>query len=71
MAGSSFGMELDGLSPKILQANIIFSDWSNCCRAASNKRCQFAGTHTRIDAEGLDSTFTQFRHIPRALVERV
>lgn len=32
MAGSSFGMELDGLSPKILQANIMFSDWSNCCR---------------------------------------
>ncbi len=71
MAGSSLEMELDGVSHKILQAKTTFNRWSNCCRAASNKRCQFAGAHPRIDAESLDSTFTQSRHIPRALVERV
>ncbi len=71
MAGSSLGMELDGASHELLQAKTTFSCWSNCCSAASNKRCQFAGAHPRIDAESLDSTFNQLRHIPRALVERI
>lgn len=73
MADLSPEMELNGKSHEMLQAKTTFSccSWSNCCSAASNNRCQFAGTHPRIDAEGLDSTFNQFRHIPRALVERV
>lgn len=71
MAGSSLEMELDGASHELLQAKTTFNFWSNCCSLASNKRCQFAGAHSQIDAESLDSTFNQFRHIPRALVERV